>query len=149
MPRGDIDSRASYVDKTARLIPAEALTLFLTISGQIGATDVDDEVQRMITFWAATIVCLLLVPLVLYKIQRVRSGVHYAISMFAFALWVFNAQYDRLPSVPWMPYDSINQAVGSVVLLVFTFAAPFLLPEVNDEAAHDPAAPDGAERGVG
>lgn len=128
MATGEVKIQDEYVQKTAKLIPAEALALYLTVSGQIKVADIsDDAVQRFITLGAAVFIGLVVVPFVLYKLKHVRSGVHYAISIFAFALWVFNAQYDRLPSIS--PYDSLNVAIGSIVLLIFTFMAPLLLPD--------------------
>ncbi len=130
MATRDLNRQDSYIEKTAKLVPAEALALYLTLSGQVKAATMNDmEAQRTITLVVALVVCFVIVPFVLYKLQRVRAPAHYLISMVAFALWVFNAQYDRLPMPPNFPYDSINVAVGSVVLLIFTFLAPFMLPE--------------------
>lgn len=128
MATGDVKTQDEYIQKTTKLIPAEALALYLTVSGQIKAFDVsDDAIQRYITLGAAVFIGLVVVPFVLYKLKHVRSGMHYAISVLAFALWVFNAQYDRLPSIS--DYDSLNVAIGSIVLLIFTFMAPLLLPD--------------------
>ena len=128
MATGDVKTQDEYIQKTTKLIPAEALALYLTVSGQIKAFDVsDDALQRYITLGAAVFIGMVVVPFVLYKLKHVRSGMHYVISVVAFALWVFNAQYDRLPSIS--DYDSLNVAIGSIVLLIFTFMAPLLLPD--------------------
>jgi hypothetical protein len=130
MATGNVKSQDDYIQKTAKLIPAEALALYLTVSGQIKAAGGIETVDRQqMTLAAAVFMGLVIVPFVLYKLQHVRSRVHYAISIFAFALWVFNAQYDRLPPFIAFPHDSLNVAVGSIVLLIFTFMAPFMLPE--------------------
>jgi cytochrome bd-type quinol oxidase subunit 2 len=128
MVTGQVKTQSEYVQKTAKLIPAEALALYLTVSGQIKAASIaEDVIERYITLGAAVFIGVVVVPFVLYKLKHVRSGTHYVISVFAFALWVFNAQYDRLPSIS--PYDSLNVAMGSIVLLIFTFMAPLLLPD--------------------
>jgi len=74
MAAGDIKSQDAYIQKTAKLIPAEALALYLTISGQVkAATGVSVEDQRYITLTVAVFICLVIVPFVLYKLQHVRS----------------------------------------------------------------------------
>lgn len=128
MAEDNLKPQDDYIQKTVKLIPTEALALYLTISGQVKAFGgVGIEYQRYITLGVAVFICLVIVPFVLYKLKHERSWEHYVISAAAFALWVFNAQYDRLPSIS--PYDSLNVAIGSAVLPIFTFMAPLLLPE--------------------
>ncbi len=129
--RGDVKAGDSYIEKTSKLIPGEALALFLAISGQVWGASVPQPTKQTIVLYAAFFVGLVVVPFFLWRLQKVRSVCQHVISVVAFALWVFNSQYERLPSIS--PYDSLNLAVGSLLLLIFTFMAPFLLPEKKGE----------------
>lgn len=124
MANRNISASDSYIDKTSKLIPGEALALFIAMSTTTWqASGMDDERKQWFVFGIAMIIGLAVVPFILYQLQKVSSPRHHAVSIFAFSLWVFNVQYDRLPS--FTDEHSTATLVGSLLLGLFTFSAPW------------------------
>lgn len=124
---GDISSTDSYIDKTSKLIPGEALALFLGLSGIVWtAAGVSDTEKQYFILASAVFVGFVAVPLVLWHYQRIRSVSHYIVSIIGFVLWVLNVQYDRLPK--FTERDSVAVLGAAVALIAFTFISPLLVP---------------------
>jgi hypothetical protein len=126
MARGDIRTTDTYLEKTSKLIPGEALAFFIAVSSMTWATSLDDPTKRNFVAVLAAAVGLIVIPFVLYKFQNVRSKAHYVVSVIAFLLWVFNVQYDRLPFYP--DDDAPYILAGSLAVAFFTFLAPAFVP---------------------
>ena len=127
MAKGEITTGDSYIEKTSKLIPGEALALFITLSSLTwAAASVEDPLKRNFVLAIALVVAFVAIPLVLYRLQNVRSVPHYVVSVVAFLLWVVNVQYDRLPFYP--DDDEPWILAASIALGLFTFLAPLLVP---------------------
>ena len=127
MAAGNISSSDSYIEKTSKLIPAEALALFMALSSTAwSAATTPEDIKRYVVLGIAVVVGLGIVPLVLLRARKITAPSHYAISIAAFFLWVFNVQYDRLPKIT--DYHEMETLVGSMLLALFTFLAPWLAP---------------------
>jgi hypothetical protein len=128
MATGNITSSDSYIEKTSKLIPAEALALFIALSSTAwSAATTPDDIKRYVVLAIAIVVGFGIVPLVLLRARKVTARSHYVISIVAFFLWVFNVQYDRLPRIT--DYHEMETLIGSMLLALFTFLAPWLAPQ--------------------
>ena len=127
MSEGNISSRDSYFEKTSKLIPADVLALFITMSSFVwSASTTPDNVKRWVVLGVACLVGFVAVPATLWHLRKVKGKVHYALSMLAFFLWVYNVQYERLPKLT--DYHEMETLLGSLLLVFFTFLAPLLIP---------------------
>lgn len=122
-----ISATDSYIDKTSKLIPGEALALYMGLSGIVwAAAGLSDTEKQYFIFFSALFVGLVAVPLLLWRYQKITSWNHHVISVIGFFLWVVNVQYDRLPQ--FTDRDSVGVLVAALLLLGFTFLSPLLVP---------------------
>jgi hypothetical protein len=128
MADGNINSTDSYLEKTSKLIPAEVLALFITMSSMVwAAATTPENVKQWVVLVVAIAVGVVAVPVALLKLKKVTGGMHLGLSVFAFFLWVFNVQHERLPR--FTDYQEMETVVGSLLLVFFTFLAPLLIPD--------------------
>lgn len=120
----------SYVDKAAKLIPAEVVTLFVAASSMVSATNLPAESMRFFNLAVAAVCGLVLVPLVLHKLYSVsvkeQTGQH-VVAVLGFMIWVFNVGYDKLPVTLITDQHTYAQLTGALVLMLFTFASPLII----------------------
>ena len=116
---GDDEQLKPYLDRLLKLIPAEVLGLYAVGNGFIAA-----ENWPLLAVWAGF--CLLATGLVKAygTADRPRAlapdSIHVALSMFAFVLWVYSG------GGPFVAIGWYNRAAGSLLILGFTFAVPYL-----------------------
>ena len=115
----------TYIDKAAKLIPAEAIALFVSISSAISTTALNDDDKGYYLLGTAIVVGVMVIPTVLYKLYRVTLLSQHIIALVAFAIWIFNVNYDALPKIT--DYPTHERLVGSILLLLLTFLAPIIV----------------------
>lgn len=141
MPQGNIAASESHLAKTSKLVPGEAIALFVFLANAIErAPALTDEKQDYVLYMAI-IVGLVVVPLILYR-QMVRGASHYVISLIAFVLWVVSVQGDKFPPIPGVATSKVALFV-SLAMAIFTFVAPLLvLSSEVDKTQPKPAGPN-------
>lgn len=115
----DTTSPDDYKDKLLKHIPAEAITVFVTLNGIINSSASGQS--REVTLWVAFAVGLVGTPLYLWRLQGVTSTTQLAVSTASFAIWAFAV------GSPFSLYGFYESWYASVVLVVFTFLAPAVL----------------------
>jgi hypothetical protein len=112
-----------YVDRLLKYIPAESVALYLTLQGIIlsGAGEAPN-----LNAWLWFIFGIGLIGTALYQWRVLKIGkvVQLAVSTAAFGVWVF-ALGGAFASLSW--YEPF---IGSLMLVIFTFFAPLISPDV-------------------
>jgi len=116
--------RDPYKERLIKLIPGEVVAVYLFLSGLIAATDAAKVPQGPLL----SVVFLILLTLTwpyLSRIAGVSSPIQLAISVGAFAVWVFSlgGPFPYLMDKVGVSYQPIY---GGVLLALYTFAAPIL-----------------------
>lgn len=113
-----------YTTKVVKLIPTEAVALYLFLSGVISsARPTEADRGPILTFVFGTL--LLLTVLYLKRVAGVRSTTQLVISTIAFPVWVFSlgGPFVYLLSLIGWRYD---QLWGAVLLPLYTFLVPII-----------------------
>lgn len=122
-----ITPQDTYLDRTAKLIPAELLTLYLTLSGMIkNALRFPEEISIALLITCAVLI-IIFTPVVnryVYNIPISAVGQH-LVAMLAFILWIVNVDYAALNFSFIEP--SHIALLSSVSLVLFTFLAPLVV----------------------
>jgi len=101
-----------YTDRLLKYIPAEVVACYIFVQGVI--TQLTDPVELGVFQWSIFAVFLILTYLYLWRILKVRKFQQLAISVTAFAVWVF-ALGGPFALVTWY-----KPVYGEVLLRVFT-----------------------------
>ncbi len=111
----------SYIDKLVKLIPAEAVALYLTGLGLIPA-QLPDNQKIILPVWV--LVCFILVIVVRTHITKdPATPPNWRIVSFsavAFIIWSYSM------GGPWQAYNLYLPYLGSLLVLLWTFLAPYL-----------------------
>jgi len=120
----------TYVDKIVKLIPSEAIALFLALSSVIVTADLEDDTKGYYLVGTAAVIALVVIPIVLVKLYFVTLWSQHLVAVLAFVVWIFNVNYDALPKIT--DYPTHERLIGSLVLLLFTFLVPiFIKPKTG------------------
>ena len=126
MAQGNISASDNYFSKTSKLIPGEAIALFVLLANLAERYGTLGNQRQDFVLAMAVIVGVAAVPYILYQ-QGVRGAFHYGLVMAAFALWVMSVQGDKLPPIPDVPVSQVSLWVSALTVL-FTFFAPAMIP---------------------
>lgn len=119
----EVSPQDDYLRRTSKLIPAEAIAAFVTLSNGVIAARVGDP-EGWIIFGLALIIGLVGLPLMLSKINDVKSAPQYLITITAFFMWVLAVHYEHLPN--FTDNHSLAVAAGSLGLGLLTFFVPLV-----------------------
>jgi hypothetical protein len=114
---GGEENLKQYLDRLMKLIPGEAMGLYLVGSGLIPSSD-----KNVLALWA--LVCLVAVIVVrVFGTADLREGltvdwVHVVLSSIAFIIWVYTS------GGPFEAFGLHVPYVGSLLVLAFTFFVP-------------------------
>lgn len=122
-----ISTEDSYRDKLAKLIPAEAIALNITLTSTIASAGMTEESSAWYVLVCSVFVGVVGVPLVLRKVYGVTLLSQHLMSVFAFVIWVLNVSLDSLQYLPGSPQASEMRLIASLVLIAFTFMAPLIV----------------------
>ena len=119
-----VNETDGYVDKLAKLVPADALTAYLAFISAAG----DNTAYIWVSFFAAWAVLLFIriygaknsqqEKLTFKKVDKVLL----IISSAAFIIWVYTIGADKSGPLK----DFYSPFVGTVLLVVFTLIAPYI-----------------------
>ena len=125
-----------YMNRLLKYIPAETVALYLTLQGIVLSGAADDP-NLNTWLWVIFGLGLIGTTLYLWRLPKVRKVAQLAVSTTAFAVWVF-AIGGAFASLSWY-----KPFIGSVVLVVFTFFAPLISPDVLNYKPRSPGSVDG------
>ena len=101
----------TYLERLYKYIPSEIILLYITCEKII----LDQSQLNIWTYWALDGFCLLMTPLYLFFVQKVKKAKQLILSTLSFAVWVF-ALGGPFTLLSW--YDPLY---GALLLPVFTF----------------------------
>src|SRR4051812_26184378 len=113
-PDQDAREPDAYGDRLLKYIPAEVITIFVSLACAISAEGAHSPPWLI---WGVFVFLLICTPLYLQRLQGVKKTVQLVISTGAFAVWVFSlGEESPFSSLAW--YHPIY---GAVVLPLYTF----------------------------
>jgi hypothetical protein len=112
-----------YVDRLLKYIPAESVALYLTLQGII-LSGTAEASNLNAWLWFILGVGLIGTAVYQWRVLKIGKVVQLALSTAAFGVWVF-ALGGAFASLPW--YEPF---IGSLALVIFTFFAPLISPDV-------------------
>jgi hypothetical protein len=111
------------VDRLLKYIPAESVALYLTLQGII-LSGTAEASNLNAWLWFILGVGLIGTAVYQWRVLKIGKVVQLALSTAAFGVWVF-ALGGAFASLPW--YEPF---IGSLALVIFTFFAPLISPDV-------------------
>ncbi len=108
-----------YKDRLVKLIPSEIITAYVTLKGLISASGVEGNKSALL--WIIFGLLVILNPLYLYYITKVRKPGQILFTSFAFVLWVMviGGTFTTILGFP-------AEFLGSVLLVIYTLFIPFV-----------------------
>lgn len=108
-----------YKDRLVKLIPSEIITAYVTLKGLISSAGVAGNKQLLL--WIVFGILVILNPLYLYYITRVKKAGQIVFSSFAFVLWVMviGGTFSNILGFP-------AEFLGSILLVIYTLFIPFV-----------------------
>jgi hypothetical protein len=109
----------AYLNRITKMIPTPVIGLYL-----VGSSQIPDGQALGLSVWA--VVCLLgVIALMVYgttdrQANKPPDWIHVVLSTFAFAIWVY------VLGGPFEAYNLHIPWIGSLLVLAFTFFAPFV-----------------------
>jgi hypothetical protein len=128
MSAKSIEASDSWVDRIIKLIPTEAIGLFVAIQALISAAGLDDDVKQVYTRIITGLVAVF-VPIFLYRIYGIKLWSQYFIAIIGFLLWAYNINPDAFGSLT--AYPAQEALVAAIAVTVFTVIGPMLLPKTQ------------------
>jgi hypothetical protein len=112
----------NYTSKIVKLIPAEAVALYLFLSGVIvTARPIEADRGPILTFVFLVLLCLT-IPY-LKRVAGVKNGPQLFISALAFAVWVFSLGGPFIYLLPKVGFR-YDPLWGAILLPLYTFVTP-------------------------
>jgi hypothetical protein len=108
-----------YASRLLKYIPTETVAAYLALSGVVASANGQNRAAML---WAVFAFGLLLTPLYLRRVGRVRSWLQLVISTAAFVVWVFAL------GGPWALLSWYEPYYGTLLLIAFTTTAPLVIP---------------------
>lgn len=108
-----------YKDRLVKLIPSEIITAYVTLKGLITGPDVPGN--KTLLLWIVFGILVVMNPLYLFYITKVKKAGQIIFSSFAFILWVMVIG-GTFTSVLGFP----SEYIGSILLVIYTLFIPFV-----------------------
>ncbi|HEV7766248.1 MAG TPA: hypothetical protein VGQ76_14680 [Thermoanaerobaculia bacterium] len=111
-----------YKERLLKYIPAEVITLYMALSGVVGAAA--GASSQAIAHWTIFGVALVVTPLYQLRILKITNRTQILISTGAFLVWSFALGG---------PFEQVIKAAdlkmwGSMAVALYTFLVPFVEP---------------------
>jgi uncharacterized membrane protein len=124
MPR-EVNDTQSYFDKAVKLVPTEIVGAYMVLAGIIGAdaastaapTDSLSKILLTVVFF----VLLILTPLYLIFISKVKNKVQIVITTLAYILWIYTL------GGPFSIWGIYNAKIAAVLLTVWSLVMPLVV----------------------
>lgn len=109
------DPTKNYLQKTASLIPAEIVAVYVTVTGMIPG--IGNPIARDLTLTGTFILCAILTPLYLLRMRDANKPykMHVLLSSFAFFFWAYRISGDMAFGGQYY-----NSTLASILLVLFT-----------------------------
>jgi hypothetical protein len=114
MPAPTPSRSKEYLEKVAKIIPAEIIAGYLALIGFVNGIKNEDLHQDF--YYGSFFLCLLLTPIYLY-FQADKSkpkAIHIILSTISFIVWAYSISGEKV--VP----DFFDSAIASMVLVVYS-----------------------------
>ena len=130
----EVNSTQPYYDKLIKLIPTEIIGAYMVLSNILGYTSgnnqslsvPDENKMKSILLQIVFFVLVILTPVYLRKISKVKNAMQLVVTTFSFIIWVYTLGG---PFVVWHIYYSL---IGSVILVLWSLIIPlFVTPETK------------------
>ncbi|HEX8015360.1 MAG TPA: hypothetical protein VF465_09005 [Flavobacterium sp.] len=110
-----------FKDRLIKLIPAEIIAAYITISGLIiGFAKSDSNADKSNLLWIIILVLMILTPVYLVKVSRVSKKGQLMFSTIGFLVWAFATASPYTNEILGFSYELIT----SVILILYTLFIP-------------------------
>lgn len=123
-----ITRNINYTDRLDRLLPTEFVATYLGVTQLV----TDNLAWRQPLLLSSLVVCLILIPVMLYK-KGVNDIRHYFAVCFSFLAWAY-ALGDAFQPGAWIEYDLYVPVVGAVLMVLWALVATVLDIKPKDGA---------------
>ncbi len=120
--KGAFSQPDSYISKLVKYIPSEVIALYLTLDSIIRSSEQAEPIYHLL-YWGILGFGLLVTPLYLHRIQKVKNLCQLLISTIAFAVWVIAI------GGPFVNLDWYKPIYGAILLPTVTFLIPLFSPD--------------------
>jgi len=114
-----VSSVNDYKDRLVKLIPSEIITAYVTIRGLISGAGVQGNKELLL--WIVFGMLVVINPLYLFYVTRVKKAGQILFSSIAFILWVMVIG-GTFTSILGFPAEFL----GSILLVIYTLFIPFV-----------------------
>jgi hypothetical protein len=103
-----------YSDRLLKYIPSEVVGVFLAVDSLLKTASV--QVSKDILGWVVFIFLIILTPIYLHRVQKVKKYQQLAISTISFMVWVFTL------GGPFMQFSWYSPIYGAILLPLYIFS---------------------------
>ena len=125
-----LDRDSDYSDRLLKLIPVEFIGAYVAVSQLVA----EEPSLRQPVLISVVVGFTVLIPLYLYKIQRVKRVGQLLATSASFLVWTYSLG-DAYQPGPWVNSNLFIPAIGSVVLVLWTSVAPLFFSLAADTEA--------------
>jgi hypothetical protein len=126
MPRS-VQADDSWGERVAKLLPAEATALFVTVNGFVSASG-ENLATRAFIMIAVAVVTTACVPIFLTKIYKVENASQIAICTLSFPLWAMSINPKYLADILDKNVDQLQLYISIATVFVASLG-PLVLPK--------------------
>ena len=121
----EVNTDQSYFDKAVKLVPTEIVGGYAVLAGIIGvdtaSTAVPPDTLTKVLVQVSFFVLLVLTPLYLYFISKVRNKVQIVVTTIAYIIWIYTL------GGPFSIWGIYNGKVAGVILTVWSWVIPLVV----------------------
>ena len=117
----------AYIERLLKLIPSETVVLFVFLQGVLlcGLAGPEQLKELKIWLWGVTVVIVVLNIFYLKRFHNIEDASQYIIMSLALVVWIMSI------GGPFQYLSFYRPFMGSVILGLFTFAAPIFYKGVQ------------------
>jgi len=109
-----------YITRLLKYVPSEVIVLYLTLDPLVRPANSTSQLDHVVLHWAIFICGILLTPIYLIRIQKVKKRSQLMISSLAFVVWVFAI------GGPFVYLSWYKPFYGGILLPFYTTIIPLL-----------------------
>jgi hypothetical protein len=105
---------SDYTDRVARILPIEFVAVYLTVSQLV----LTENLWRQKVLLVTLAICLLLIPVYLIRVKKIKTPGHVALVVLSFLVWTYSLGH-AFKTGPWIPYELYNPVIGTAAMVVW------------------------------
>ncbi len=116
----EINSQDGYLSRLLKYIPSEIVMVYIAVEGVLRGAYTATPERLQISLWVLTGALLILTPLWLWRVMRIKRLGHLFLSTISLAVWMFAI------GGPFTMLDWYSPSLGGVALPLYTLLVPII-----------------------